>query len=84
MGTFKVFVNHENKRNQLYDIKFDTYMSLVMKATMSYVQGSGILKYSMSSITKANLIDSIITGHPFNYNVCDVIKKNFHFLKNDP
>ena len=38
----------------------------------------------MSNFTTNNKIPLVLTYHPFNFKVRDVIRKNYHILKNDP
>ena len=38
----------------------------------------------MTNVTDYNRTPLVLTFHPFNFKVRDVIRKNFHILKNDP
>ncbi len=38
----------------------------------------------MTNVTENNQIPLVLTFHPFNFKVRDIIRRNFHFLKNDP
>ena len=44
---------------------------------------SKILSNSVTNVTDHNRTPLVLTFHPFNFKVCDVIRKNFHILKND-
>ena len=39
---------------------------------------------SVTKVTDHNRTPLVLTLHPFNFKVSDVIRKNFHILKNDP
>ncbi len=38
----------------------------------------------MTNVTESNQIPLVLTFHSFNFKVRDIIRKNFHILKNDP
>ena len=38
----------------------------------------------MTNVTENNQIPLVLTFHSFNFKVRDIIRKNFHILKNDP
>ncbi len=38
----------------------------------------------MTNVTENNQIPLVLTFHPFNFKVRDIIRKNFHIMKNDP
>ena len=39
---------------------------------------------NLTNVTDQNRTPLVLTFHPFNFKVRDVIRKNFHILKNDP
>ncbi len=45
---------------------------------------SETLTNPVTNVTENNQIPLVLTFHPFNFKVRDIIRKNFHFLKNDP
>ena len=45
---------------------------------------SEALSNSVTNVTDHNRTPQILTFHPFNFEVRDVIRKNFHISKNDP
>ena len=50
----------------------------------SSIPRSNTLTNSVHNGTDNNKIPLVLTYHPFNFKVRDVIRKNFHILKNDP
>ena len=50
----------------------------------SQILRSETLSKSVTYVTDHNRTPLVITFHPFNFKVRDVIRKNFHILKNDP
>ena len=50
----------------------------------SQIPGSETLTNPVTNVTENNQIPLVLTFHPFNLKVRDIIRKNFHFLKNDP
>ena len=50
----------------------------------SSIPRSDTLTNSVHNGTDNNKIPLVLTYHPFNFKVRDVIRKNFHILKNDP
>ena len=45
---------------------------------------SEALTNPVTNVTEKNQIPLVLTLHPFNFKVRDIIKKNFHILTNDP
>ena len=50
----------------------------------SQIPRSETLSNSVTNVTDHNRTPLVLTFHPFNFKVRDVIRKNFHILKNDP
>ena len=50
----------------------------------SQIPRSETLSNSVTNVTGHNRTPLVLTFHPFNFKVRDVIRKNFHILKNDP
>ena len=50
----------------------------------SQIPRSETLTNPVTNVTENNQIPLVLTFHPFNFKVRDMIRKNFHFLKNDP
>ena len=50
----------------------------------SQIPRSETLSNSVTNVTDHNRTPLVLTFHPFNFKVHDVIRKNFHTLKNDP
>ena len=50
----------------------------------SQIPRSETLGNSVTNVTDHNRTPLVLTFHPFNFKVRDVIRKNFHILKNDP
>ena len=50
----------------------------------SQILRSETLRDHVSNVTTNNKIPQVLTYHPFNFKVRDVIRKNYHILKNDP
>ena len=50
----------------------------------SQIPRSETLSNSLNNVTDNNRTHLVLTFHPFNFKVRDVIRKNFHFLNNDP
>ena len=50
----------------------------------SQIPRSETLSNSVTNVTDHNRTPLVLTFHPFNFKVRDVIRKNFHVLKNDP
>ncbi len=50
----------------------------------SQIPRSETLTNPATNGTEKNQIPLELTFHPFNFKVRDIIKKNFHILKNDP
>ena len=50
----------------------------------SQIPRSETLTSSVTNVTDHNRTPLVLTFHPFNFKVRDVIRKNFHILKNDP
>ena len=49
----------------------------------SQIPRSETLSNSVTNVTDHDRTPLVLTFHPFNFKVCDVIRKNFHILKND-
>ncbi len=52
--------------------------------TSSQIPQSETLTNPVTNVTENNQIPLVLTFHPFNFKVRDLIRKNFHILKNDP
>ena len=50
----------------------------------SQIPRSETLSNSVTNVTDHNRTPLVFTFHPFNFKVRDVIRNNFHILKNDP
>ncbi len=50
----------------------------------SQIPRSETLTNPVTNVTESNQIPLVLTFHPFNFKVRDIIRKNFHILKNDP
>ena len=50
----------------------------------SKIPRSETLTNSVTNVTDHNRTPLVLTFHPFNFKVRDVIRKNFYILKNDP
>ncbi len=50
----------------------------------SQIPRSETLTNPVTNVTENNQIPLVLTFHPFNFKVRDIIRKNFHILKNDP
>ena len=50
----------------------------------SQIPRSETLSNSVTNVTDHNRTPLVLTFHPFNFKVRDVIRKNFHILKSDP
>ena len=50
----------------------------------SQIPQSETLTNPVTNVTENNQIPLVLTFHPFNFKVRDIIRKNFHILKNDP
>ncbi len=50
----------------------------------SQIPPSETLTNPVTNVTESNQIPLVLTCHPFNFKVRDIIRKNFHILKNDP
>ncbi len=50
----------------------------------SQIPRSETLTDPVTNVTENNQIPLVLTFHPFNFKVRDLIRKNFHILKNDP
>ena len=50
----------------------------------SQIPRSETLRNPVPNVTDNNKIPLVLTFHPFNFEVRDLIRKNFHILKNDP
>ena len=50
----------------------------------SQILRSETLTNPVTNVTGNNQIPLVLTFHPFNFKVRDIIRKNFHILKNDP
>ncbi len=50
----------------------------------SQIPRSEALTNAVTNVTENNQIPLVLTLHPINFKVRDIIRKNFHILKNDP
>ena len=50
----------------------------------SQIPRSETLTNPVPNVTENNQIPLVLTFHPFNFKVRDIIRKNFHILKNEP
>ncbi len=50
----------------------------------SQIPRSETLTNPVTNVTENNQFPLVLTFHPFNFKVRDIIRKNFHILKNDP
>ncbi len=63
---------------------YPTSLSDTAFSKASQIPRSETLTNPVTNVTENNQIPLVLTFHPFNFKVRDIIRKNFHILKNDP
>ena len=71
-------------RNFFVQCGYPTSLLDIAFSKASSILCSDTLTNSVHNGTDNNKIPLVLTYHPFNFEVRDVIRKNFHILKNDP
>ena len=63
---------------------YPTSLLVTALSKASQIPRSETLTNPVTNVTENNQIPLVLTFHPFNFKVRDIIRKNFHILINDP
>ncbi len=63
---------------------YTTSLLAIAFSKASQIPRSETLTNPVTNVTENDQIPLVLTFHPFNFKVRDIIRKNFHILKNDP
>ena len=80
----KTFIPKAWKSEFFYQRGYPTSLLDTAFSNASQIPRSETLNNSVTNVTDHNRTPLVLIFHPFNFKVRDVIRKNFHILKNDP